>query len=311
VELSQRVRVGVFFSKRSCKLGHGEIMGSTTRWRRVALATGGQVPAPGAWVPLPLARVSPTLHRSHVAEGDWRRENMGVHQIRPGAVLARIWETYRQQSQVLLGTAAILFILQLVLFLLIGGVAGLAAAVLFWVLSTVYQGMVVKLVQDVQDGRRDHSVGALLTSVEPVLLALIAVSILFAVGVGIGFVLFIVPGLILLVMWAVVAPVTVLEHPGVFAAFRRSRELVRGNGWEVFGVIAIVYLAVVVISIAAGIASTPLGAVGRAVVNWAVTVALAPVPALSASVLYFSLRDGYVDEGVAVGTQGPPQAPLV
>jgi hypothetical protein len=236
---------------------------------------------------------------------------MGVHQIRPGAVLARIWETYRQQSQVLLGTAAILFILQLVLFLLIGGVAGLAAAVLFWVLSTVYQGMVVKLVQDVQDGRRDHSVGALLTSVEPVLLALIAVSILFAVGVGIGFVLFIVPGLILLVMWAVVAPVTVLEHPGVFAAFRRSRELVRGNGWEVFGVIAIVYLAVVVISIAAGIASTPLGAVGRAVVNWAVTVALAPVPALSASVLYFSLRDGYVDEGVAVGTQGPPQAPLV
>ncbi len=235
-----------------------------------------------------------------------------MQQISPGAVLARIWEIYRQQSPVLIGTAAILFILQLVLFLLIGGVAGLAAAVLFWVLSTLYQGMVVKLVQDVQDGRRDHSVGALITSVEPVLLALIAVSILFAIGVGIGFVLLIIPGLILLVMWAVVAPVTVLEHPGVFAAFRRSRELVRGNGWPVFSVIAIVYLAVVIVSVAAGIASTPLGVVGRAVVNWVVTVALAPVPALSASVLYFSLRDGYTrQEAGSTATEGPPQAPVL
>ena len=122
--------------------------------------------------------------------------------------MARIWEIYRQQSLVLIGTAAILFLLQLGLFLLIGGVAGLAAAVLLLVLTTIYQGMVVKLVQDVQDGRRDHSVGALVMSVEPVLLQLIAVSILFAVGVGIGFVLVIIPGLILLVMWAVVAPVT-------------------------------------------------------------------------------------------------------
>jgi hypothetical protein len=144
-------------------------------------------------------------------------------------------------------------------------------------------------------------------SVEPVLLQLIAVSILFAVAVGIGFVLLIIPGLILLVVWAVVAPVTVIEHPGVFAAFTRSRELVRGNGWAVFGVIAIVYLAVVVVSLAAGIASTTLGVVGRAVVNWVVTVALAPVPALSASVLFFSLRDGDANRGgVGVASEAPP-----
>lgn len=235
-----------------------------------------------------------------------------MQQISPGAVLARIWEIYRRQSLVLIGTAAILFVLQLGLFLLIGGVASLAAALLFWVLSTLYQGMVVKLVQDVQDGRRDHSVGALVMSVEPVLLPLIAVSILFAVGVGIGFVLLIIPGLILLVMWSVVAPVTVVEHPGVFAAFRRSRELVLGNGWAVFGVIVVVYLAVIVISLAAENAANPLGVVGRAVVSWVVTVALAPVPALSASVLYFSLRDGDMGQReFSVASEGPPQAPIV
>jgi hypothetical protein len=215
---------------------------------------------------------------------------MATHAISPRAVAARIWELYREQSLTLIGTAAILFTLQFVLFLVLGGAAGLAITLLFWALATLYQGMVVELVKDVEEGgKRNHSVGQLLVSVEPVLLQLICVSILLAVGVGIGFVLVIVPGVFLLVIWSVVAPVTVLERPGIFAAFRRSRELVRGNGWQVLGVIALVYLAVLVVSIAVGIVLGSLGAVGRAIVDWAVTVAIAPVAALSASVLYYEL----------------------
>jgi hypothetical protein len=76
----------------------------------------------------------------------------------------------------------------------------------------------------------------------------------------------------------------------VFAAFGRSRELVRGNGWIVFGVLVLVFLAVAVISIVAGIASVSLGLVARALVEWAVDSAAAPITALSASVLYIALR---------------------
>jgi hypothetical protein len=224
---------------------------------------------------------------------------VAVQPIVPGDVVRRIWELYKDQGAVLIGTAAILFTLQFVLFLLLGGAAGLAIVVLFWALATLYQGMVVELVQDVQNGRREHSVGQLLESVEPVLLQLIAVSLLFAIAVGIGFVLLIVPGLILLTIWCLVAPVTVLERPGVFRAFSRSQELVRGNGWPVFSVIALVYLAVIVVSIAAGIVAGSLGPIGRAVVDWIVTVAVAPIAALSASVLYFAL----------VGRDAPVQAP--
>jgi hypothetical protein len=82
----------------------------------------------------------------------------------------------------------------------------------------------------------------------------------------------------------------VLEHPGVFAAFGRSRELVRDNGWQVFGVIVIVYLVVVVVSVFAGVIAHPLGSVGRSLVQWVVNAAVAPVTAVSASVLYFALR---------------------
>jgi hypothetical protein len=231
---------------------------------------------------------------------------VGVRPIKPGSVVSRIWEIYRDQFNVLVSVAVALYALQFVIYLLLPTTVGIVLVLLFWALSILYQGMVVKLVQDIRDGRRDHSVRQLIRSVEPVFWPLVGVSILFGLGVGIGFILLVIPGLILLVVWSVVAPVTVLERPGVFAAFRRSRELVHGNGWNVFGVIVIVFVVVFVISILAGIAASGLGAVGRAFVQWAVNSAVAPVTALSASVLYFALRDANPE---SVPTTPPPAAP--
>jgi hypothetical protein len=211
------------------------------------------------------------------------------------SVVSRIWALYTDQFAVLIGTAICLYALQFVIYLILPGGAGVALAILFWALSILYQGMVVKLVQDVQDGRRDNSIGDLVRSVEPVFWPLVAVSILFGLGVGIGFILLIIPGLFLLVIWSVVAPVTVLERPGVFEAFGRSRALVRGNGWNVFGVIVLVFLVVAVVSVAGGLAADSLGSVGRSLVQWAVNAALAPVTALGASVLYFELRGHRAD----------------
>jgi len=49
--------------------------------------------------------------------------------------------------------------------------------------------------------------------------------------------------------WAVAAPALVIERAGVFGALGRSRELVRGNGWNVFGAIAIAIGIAIVASI--------------------------------------------------------------
>jgi hypothetical protein len=222
---------------------------------------------------------------------------MSVQPISPSSVVAQIWKIYRDQFGVLIGTALILYAVEFVVSVLVRGSAGISLAILFWALSILYQGIVVRLVQDVQDGRRDNSIGDLIRSVEPVFWPLVAASILFGLGVAIGFLLLIIPGLILIVIWSVVAPVIVLERPGVFRAFGRSRDLVRGNGWNVFGVIVIVFLGVVVVSVAAGLIADSLGSVGRALVQWAVNAALAPVTALSASVLYFALRGQHGESG--------------
>ena len=189
----------------------------------------------------------------------------------------------------LLPVAAALYAIQFLIAVALPTSLGIIVAIAFWVLAILYQGFVVELVSADESNRRATS-GELLQAVTPLLGTLLVISILFAIALIIGFILIIIPGLILLTIWSVTVPVAVLEQRGVFGSFSRSRELVRGNGWNVFGVIVIVWLVAIALNILATIVAAPLGHVGRDIVQWAVTVVIAPVVALSATVLYFELR---------------------
>ena len=210
-----------------------------------------------------------------------------------GGVIRRVFDIYVDQAPVLLPASAVVFVITgIVTALLVAAAPGLAvlALLLSIVATTLFTGMVVELVSDLQDGRRDHSAGDLLRAAAPVMGQLILVGIVAAIGILIGFLLIIVPGLILITIWWVAAPVVVLERPGVFPALGRSRELVRGNGWQVFGVIFVLFFLVLFVSsgveIAADSAGTGAGLVARVVVG----VLTAPFSALAAAVLYFELH---------------------
>ena len=209
-------------------------------------------------------------------------------EIRPGAIIGRAFQIYRDQAGTLLGAALIIFAIQFLLVLLIPRLAFIAGLAAF-ILSVFYGGMVVNLVRDVQDGRRDHSTGDLFRSVTPVLLPLVGLAIVAGIGIAIGFVLLIVPGLILLTIWSVAAPVMVIEHPGVFTALGRSRELVRGYGWPVFGTIVLAVLIDIAVNIVAAIVASGLSDAGTAVVNWIAATLTAPIFALTSAALYFAL----------------------
>src|SRR3954466_7574972 len=200
-------------------------------------------------------------------------------EIRPGEIIGRAFRLYRDQAATLLGAALIVFAVQFLLALLLPRllfIAGIAA----FVLSVFYGGMVVNLVRDVQDGRRDHGMGELFRSVTPVLLPLVALAIVAGIGIAVGFVLIIVPGLILLTIWSVAAPVMVIEHPGVFAALGRSRDLVRGYGWPVFGTIILAALIDIAVNIVAAVVASGLSDAGTAVLNWIAATLTAPIFAL-------------------------------
>jgi hypothetical protein len=213
-----------------------------------------------------------------------------------GDVLNRVFALYKEHFGVLIPAAFWLFLVVSIL----GGIlsrTNALALLIFYVVSfavaILYQGMVVSLVHDVQDGRRDSSVGELFRSVGPVLGALIGASILYGFGVGIGFVLLIVPGCILLTIWAVIAPAIVIEKRDVFASFGRSRELVRGYGWPVFGTVIVATLiaaiaSVILLAIAEAIAGGPIL---RIVFGALASTMTAPIGGLVAAVLYYRLLE--------------------
>jgi hypothetical protein len=228
-----------------------------------------------------------------------------------GGTLSQVFSTYGQQAGVLLPLA-------FGLYLVVAIITGLFASNVFLSLiaigvsviaATLYQGMVVSLVRDVQDGSRDSSVGQLIEETWPVVLPLIGAGILAGIGIAVGLIIFIVPGLILLTIWSVIAPVIVVERSGAIDAFGRSRALVKGNGWQVFGVIIVVFLI-------ATIASFVLRAIGASISDSIVMLALfsliastltAPITALAASVIYFNL---VALQGEPAGTVPAGDAPL-
>ena len=72
-------------------------------------------------------------------------------------------------------------------------------------------------------------------------------------GIFGGAILLLVPGLILAVMWSVVAPACVVERTGVFGAFSRSQELTRGYRWPIFGLYVAFFVLMIIISAVFGV----------------------------------------------------------
>jgi len=64
---------------------------------------------------------------------------------------------------------------------------------------------------------------------------IIAVSIVMAVLVWVGFLLLVIPGIIVALMLAVALPVTVIERRGVIESLGRSRSLTKGYRGHIFG----------------------------------------------------------------------------
>jgi hypothetical protein len=84
-------------------------------------------------------------------------------------------------------------------------------------------------------------------------LPLLGLSVLMAVALVLGFMLLVVPGVILLVMWAVASPALVAENIGVIEAFGRSRQLTKGARWRVFGLGLLMLVIFWIISAISGV----------------------------------------------------------
>jgi len=211
-----------------------------------------------------------------------------------GETLRETFATYRDQAGVLLPVAFWLFLVVEIAELLAGDnelLVFLIGTVIGLTVIFLYEGMVVALVRDLREGRRDHSVGDLMRSVLPVLGRLVGAGLLVVTASTFALLLLIAPGLYLFAIWAVAAPVIVIERLGVTDSLGRSRQLVRGNGWPVLGAVVLAFLIGAAVSLGLGLGAKAIveGEIIEAVFSTLAATITAPIEALVAAVLYFRL----------------------
>ena len=141
------------------------------------------------------------------------------------------------------------------------------------------------------------------------LLPLLGLALLVGLGVGVGMMLFIVPGLILATCWIVASPVLVVERAGVWQAMQRSLALTRNHRWAMFGIIVLYFVASIVLGAIEGLVLT--GSVGLSamaalqtpgiafgLLNAVVQTGVMMISTVAVAAIYFELRR--IKEGVGV-----------
>jgi hypothetical protein len=154
------------------------------------------------------------------------------------------------------------------------------------------QGALVEVVRDLHEGRATTRVSVYYNRTRGRLGTLLGVSLLYGLGVVGGFLLFVVPGLILLARWTLVVPLVVVEGLGVRQAFARSAMLVSGRTGRVLVLVVasslITGLAATVITLAFGFLPTfPAAWLGGTVAG----ALAAPYQAHVLTVLYYKLTE--------------------
>ena len=172
------------------------------------------------------------------------------------------------------------------------------------------QAALVKAVQDVRDGRVDLDLRETVNAALPYVGSVAIASILASVAIAIGFVLIIVPGLILLTFLSLIVPWIVIGGSGALDSFGRSWRTVRGYGWNVFGTYVVTLLILIAVHIVLSIIFAVLPLAARSFIADIVPGTLiAPFIAIVVSLVYYRLTAAHMSQAPPPGYPPPGYSP--
>jgi glycerophosphoryl diester phosphodiesterase family protein len=221
------------------------------------------------------------------------------------AVIGDAARLYRRQWRHLIPSALVVTLgaamFALVLEVIVGGTAGSIGTAFVAIFTLFFLPLwlqALDLHERVVASEDDASFRAAVVGVRGRLPALTGAILLIAFLETLGFLLLLVPGFILAVRWSLTMPAMIIEGLGVRAGMRRSRELVRGNGWRVLGTILLngLILGIPVIVLTLGFAAFMSLDYAEFFRTITVESLLAPFGALVLTSLYDALAPGDLPE---------------
>jgi hypothetical protein len=96
------------------------------------------------------------------------------------------------------------------------------------------------------------------------ILPILGLVILFGLGIWVGLLLLIIPGIMLMVRWSVAVPACVLEGTGPAASLGRSAALTKGHRWKIFGIFLLIWIGSIVFGALIGLIAYQLGLIANA-----------------------------------------------
>ncbi len=163
----------------------------------------------------------------------------------------------------------------------------------------VYLWLSIALIKTIAKCYQEDKPTGVMTKLEQsakIIFSAIVVSILTSIAIGLGFLLFIIPGIIVTV-WLIFALYrVVLEHEGPITAMKKSKKLVEGRWWQVFWRLLFpAFILNLVIALIEGIAIFVLRVVTENlyIINSVISVLgfiMLPVTIIAIVILYIELK---------------------
>jgi hypothetical protein len=220
--------------------------------------------------------------------------------IRVGDVLSRSFSLFAARWAPFVGLSLIAYAPNLILGLLLTGSAGISGGagpvgvfvttIIQFVCSALANAAIIYGVVQELRGRgftfsESLSVGFGRTG------AVVGLSLLVGVLVGVASLLLLIPGIIVWCIYSVAIPVCVAERLGPRASMTRSSFLTKGNRWRIFGIILVIVLASMVFgAIFGGLAAMIGGFLLVQIVSFVIEALFGAFNAVAIGVLYYQLR---------------------
>jgi hypothetical protein len=160
----------------------------------------------------------------------------------------------------------------------------------FFLATPLISALHVHAVREVGDGGRPRLVPTFRQSLPTLPVVALATGVSW-VGITIGSFALVVPGILLLARWAVVAQTAAMDGGGWTDALRRSADLTEGERWHAFGLVFFTGLIGLVPGLAVGAAfGHHATTVGSFAAGTALQIVVRSFEALAAALLYFDLK---------------------
>lgn len=156
-----------------------------------------------------------------------------------------------------------------------------------WIIGYIAQGIAVKFTSDTfEKGRADLQTSFNFTMSR--LLSLLGASIITGILIAVGLIAFVIPGIILAIMFSLVVQTIIAEDIGALESLSRSRRLVSNRWLKTFVLLLVLTIIVAIVGGIAGLIASPFG-LASGLVSSIISAFIQPIMPIAMTFYYYSM----------------------